>query len=194
MDEVYLARHGETEWNRARRRQGQLDSPLTGTAIGHASRMASAMTGRGVDALFTSPLGRAATTAAIFSEAIDIPVRVLDQLREVDHGKMSGLTDDEIEHVFPDEWSQRSARKYVWRFPGGESYRDADRRAASALSDIAAAGARRPLIVSHDMIGRMLRRQLLGLSPDEALVLHHPHDVIFRVDVETRRSTEIRLF
>jgi broad specificity phosphatase PhoE len=193
MEEVFLARHGETEWNRAGRRQGQLDSPLTGAALAQARRLASTARGLRVDALFASPLGRSANTAAIFSEALGLPVTVLDQLQEVHHGKMAGLTDDEIEQAFPAEWSRRSFEKYLWRFPGGESYSDADRRALSALADIAATGAQRPLIVSHDMIGRMLRRQLLGLSPDEALALHHPHQVIFRVDVESRRCTEIRL-
>ena len=105
---------------------------------------------------------------------------------------MAGLRGEEIEATFPGALSRRAADKYGWRFPDGESYADGDTRAAAALHVIAARGSVRPLIVSHEMIGRMLLRNLLDLSPAEALAYGHPHDVIYRVDVSAKTLSEIR--
>jgi len=60
---VFLARHGQTQWNLQGRRQGRLDSPLTRTGVEQANRHAVVLQGRGIDGIFTSPLGRAVTTA-----------------------------------------------------------------------------------------------------------------------------------
>jgi broad specificity phosphatase PhoE len=57
---------------------------------------------------------------------------------------------------------------------------------------IARSGVARPLFVSHEMIGRMLLRNLLDLQPLEALTYGHPHEVIYRVDPAARTLDEIR--
>jgi probable phosphoglycerate mutase len=105
---------------------------------------------------------------------------------------MAGLNREEIEASFPGELSRRAADKYHWQFPEGESYADGDVRAAASLRVVAAAGVARPLVVSHEMIGRMLLRNLLDLAPMEALAYGHPHDVIYRVDVAGKVLHEIR--
>ncbi len=99
---------------------------------------------------------------------------------------MAGLTSAEIEARFPGRLARRAADRYRWGFPGGgESYADADRRGAIALRRIAAGGSRRPLLVSHEMIGRMLLRWL-GADPATAFTWDHPHDVVYRIDPERR--------
>lgn len=181
-DVVFLARHGQTEWNREGRRQGQLDSPLTAEGIEQARRSARALAGHGIDGVFSSPLGRAATTAGIFADRTGAPLVIVDELAEVHHGRFAGLTDAEISTRYPAEWERRSLDKYRFRFPGGESYADASLRAERALTLIAAHPAARPLIVSHDMIGRMLQLRLLGLDPAEALAIRHRHGVVYAID------------
>jgi broad specificity phosphatase PhoE len=113
-------------------------------------------------------------------------------LVEIHHGAMAGLNRDEIETSFPGEMSRRADDKYHWQFPQGESYADGDARAATALRVVAAAGVARPLVVSHEMIGRMLLRNLLDVAPMDALTYRHPHDVIYRVDVAGKVLHEIR--
>lgn len=191
LEVVFLARHGETEWNRLGRRQGQLDSPLTADGLRVSRDVVRALAGLGIDGVFTSPLGRAVATARSCAEALGRPVVVVDELAEVHHGAMAGLTAAEIEQAFPGEMDRRAADRYEWRFPGGESYADADRRAAVALGRVAAAGGRRPLIVSHEMIGRMLLRNLIGADRATALTSRHPHGVIYRVDVASRTVEEL---
>lgn len=188
--EVLLARHGQTEWNVLGRRQGVLDSPLTEVGRRDAIVLGELAADLRADAVFASPIGRARSTAVVIAQRLDLPVVVLDELGEVDHGAFGGLTNAEIEAAAPGALAARSATKYRWRFPGGESYADADRRVRVALERVAAAAAVRPLLVAHEMVGRMVFRQLLGLDPDEALHRSLPHRTIARFDVE-RRMVEL---
>jgi probable phosphoglycerate mutase len=176
FDVVYLARHGQTEWNTVGRRQGRLDSPLTPRGLLQAQRNADLLGNHQIDAVFTSPLPRSRRTAEILARAL--PVEVLDDLAEIDHGRWSGLTSAEIDAGWPGQRAARERDKYAFRFPDGESYADADVRAGQALAEIARRGARRPLLVSHEMIGRMLLKQL-GVA--DALQLGQPSDVVYRV-------------
>jgi broad specificity phosphatase PhoE len=186
VDTVFLARHGQTRWNVERRRQGRLDSALTSAGVEQANRHASVLRGRGIDGIFVSPQGRAVATASVIGDALGLAVEVVDELAELDHGGFSGLIDEQIDARFPGERARRATDKYEWRFPGGESYADADVRAGLALDQVRLRGARRPLLVSHEMIGRMLQRHLLGLAPQAALTRTHPHDVVYQIDPTSR--------
>lgn len=191
---ILLARHGETEWNREGRRQGHLNSPLTVKGAGQAAGLAEALAGRRIDGIFCSPLGRARETARVVGNRLDIEPVEVEDLAEVHHGEMAGLTKLEIEQRFPGALAVRSADKYEWRFPGGENYADAYVRAVRALSTVMASGAARPLLVSHEMIGRMLLRKLLNLTALASLVETHPHDLVHVVDRGTgmRSSFSVR--
>jgi probable phosphoglycerate mutase len=178
FEAVYLARHGQTEWNVAGRRQGRLDSPLTPRGLRQARRNADLLSSHQIDAIFTSPLGRARRTAEIVGETLGLPIQVLDELAEIAHGAWSGLTSAEIDAGWPGQRAAREQDKYAFRFPDGESYADADVRAGRALAEVARSGARRPLLVSHEMIGRMLLRQL-GVA--DSLQLRQSSDLIYRV-------------
>ncbi|WP_405069340.1 histidine phosphatase family protein [Kribbella sp. NBC_01510] len=178
FEAVYLARHGQTEWNVAGRRQGRLDSPLTSHGLRQAHRNADLLSGHQIDAIITSPLGRARRTAEIVGETLGLPIQVLDELAEIAHGAWSGLTSAEIDAGWPGQRAAREQDKYAFRFPDGESYADADVRAGRALAEVARSGARRPLLVSHEMIGRMLLRQL-GVA--DSLQLRQSSDLIYRV-------------
>lgn len=187
-DMILLARHGMTEWNVEKRRQGQLDSPLTTDGAEQARRAAAAVMSLGIDGVFSSPLGRAIATARIIADRTGVPLVVIDELAEIHHGQFAGMTNEEIGTRFPGALERRARDKYRWRFPGGESYADADVRAELALARVAELPARRPLIVSHEMIGRMLRRHLLGIDLSAALASKHPHDVVYVIDYRGGRS------
>jgi probable phosphoglycerate mutase len=181
FESVYLARHGQTQWNLEGRRQGRLDSPLTAEGVDQVRRNARSVRSEPIDAVFSSPLGRAYTSAAVFGSVLGLPVQVVEELSELDHGEWSGLTAPEVERGWPGEAAVRAGDKYGYRFPGGESYADADARAARALARVRDSGARVPLLVSHEMIGRMLMRNLAGLDDAQALKLRHPSDVVYKV-------------
>jgi probable phosphoglycerate mutase len=192
IETVYLARHGQTLWNTQGRRQGQLDSPLTALGREQVQRNAKLLAAEPIDAVFASPLGRARESAQVLAASFGLPVVVLGELGEVDHGEFAGLTRAEIESAYPGQLDARDRDKYGYRFPGGESYADADLRARRALALVADSGARRPLLVSHEMIGRMLLKNLAGLSGEDALRLNQPWDVVYRVRRPARSNVSRR--
>ncbi len=190
FEEVLLIRHGETEWNLLGRRQGQLDSALSDNGRRQVDVLATLVVGTGADAVFSSPLGRARATARPIAAELGLPVHVLAHLSEVHHGHLAGLTSEDIEARWPGMLAQRERRKFDWRFPGGESYRDASERVALALEEIAASSPRRPVVVAHEMIGRMIIGKLLELSPADALTWTLSHGTILRID-PNERLTEL---
>jgi len=166
---LLLARHGQTRWNLERRWQGQLDSPLTSQGVCDAQHIAEQAAKWPVDVIVCSPLGRARQTATIIAASVRVDVQVLDDLREIDHGRFAGFTAAELDAAHPGWREQRAGNLYEWQFPDGESYHDADRRARSALNSHEIAGASCPLVITHEMIARMLIGTLEHLSIEQAL-------------------------
>ncbi|GGM49046.1 histidine phosphatase family protein [Microbacterium saperdae] len=181
-ERLFLARHGQTTWNRERRLQGQLDSPLTAEGIAQARSLAERLSGTDVRTVCSSPLGRALRTAVIIADRLGADLIEVPELAEVHHGELAGMTWDEIDDAFPTVREERAANRYGWAFPGGESYAQARARARRALTSCGWAASGTPLLVSHEMIGRMLRAELRGLDATAALGLRHPHSVVFRLD------------
>ncbi len=100
MTRILLVRHGESEWNAARRWQGQADPPLT--ALGRAQAAHAARTLGAVDAIVTSDLQRALVTAQVIAHALGLDEPSVDpRLRERDAGEWSGLTREEIHEQWP---------------------------------------------------------------------------------------------
>ncbi len=180
-ERLFLARHGQTTWNLEHRLQGQLDSPLTPDGVAQAKAIALYLSGSAVTTICTSPLGRARSTAEIIADRLGADLIEVPELAEIHHGDLAGLTWDEIDERFPGAREERAANRYGWAFPGGESYAQGRARARKALSSCGWASTGVPLLVSHEMIGRMLRAELRGLDAPAALALRHPQGVIFEI-------------
>lgn len=129
MARLILVRHGETEWNRQKRYQGQTDTELNTTGIRQAGKTAERLAQEKISVIYCSDLRRARQTAEIIaskqSERIDI--RESPLLREMDFGDYEGLTFDEMDEqyrlIFSASPSWRSRGPYV-RSPNGESIAD----------------------------------------------------------------------
>src|SRR6187397_119767 len=98
---IFLVRHGETEWNRARRYQGWSDSPLTPLGVAQAEaigRRLSAVPEAAAADIVASPIGRARRTAEIIAECLghNPPLRLDDRLREISLGSWDGRDRREI--------------------------------------------------------------------------------------------------
>lgn len=186
-ERLLLARHGQTTWNVQHRLQGQLDSPLTDEGIEQAQAIAARVADAGVHTVCSSPLGRAMQTSIIIADRIGADLVEVPELAELDHGELAGMTWDEIDDAYPTAREERAANRYGWAFPGGESYAQARARARKALSSCGWASEGAPLLVSHEMIGRMLRAELRGLDASSALALRHPHGVVFEIDGRSER-------
>ena len=187
---LYLVRHGETDWNRAGRVQGHLDSPLTLLGREQARRagltLAVLLEGEPPFLLLASPLGRAAASAALIIEALGHPLadqRVEDRLKEVSWGRWEGLTRAEIAARDADLWRWREADPSHRPPPGGESHAMLADRARSWLESVA--DLPRLIVVGHGAWGRALRGVYQRLSPDDAMALDEPQDALFRLTAGT---------
>ena len=186
-ERLFLARHGQTTWNLEHRLQGQLDSPLTADGIAQAKSMAESLVGSPVATVCSSPLGRALRTAVIIADRLGAELIEVPELAELHHGDLAGMTWEESDAEVPGAREVRAANRWGWAFPGGESYAQARARARKALSSCGWASVGVPLLVSHEMIGRMLRAELRGLDSATALALRHPQGVVFEIERGSER-------
>jgi broad specificity phosphatase PhoE len=147
---IFLARHGETDWNREGRWQGWADPPLNERGRDQARELAEQLRATPFDAVYSSDLARAHETAEIVAKPHRMAVVADPGLREIDVGSWSGLTRAELDERFPD--GDR---------PDGET-RDQHRvRVQAAVERIARANlGRRILIVTHGGTMRALRGQV----------------------------------
>lgn len=103
---IYVARHGETDWNRLGRFQGRTDIPLNATGRAQAEALAERLDGLGIGAVLASDLLRAKETAEIVARALDLPLVHLEpDLRERGYGVFEGLTREECMSRYPDAWN-----------------------------------------------------------------------------------------
>lgn len=101
MTKIYIVRHGETNWNREGRLQGGTDTTLNENGIQQAKDCRSYFEKIKCDAIFTSTLKRASTTATIMNETLHLPIFLLKEFAERTFGKAEGLTYEERMRAYP---------------------------------------------------------------------------------------------
>ena len=170
MNDWYLIRHGETQWNAERRVQGHTDVPLH-----DVGREQAALTGRRLadtrfGAVYSSDLIRARETAEIIVAASNTgPYEIVfdERLREVSFGTLEGKTWIEMDGIDGVREAVQSERNLDFAPPGGESYRQMlDRLGAFADMLKQCHPSDDVLVVGHGAAFRALAVRMLGL-PDE---------------------------
>lgn len=141
--DVYISRHGQTEWNTEFRMQGLCDSPLTETGISGAASLGKELSAlpEKISVCYVSPMPRAVKTAeiAIANAGYDIPVIVDPDLREMDLGSWEGMPRDEAAAKYPENFYffRHDPDRYV-PVNGGEYYTDVLARARRVLDRLSA--------------------------------------------------------
>ncbi len=172
---IILARHGETVWNRDRLIMGRSDSALTPEGVDLAGRVARIIEKEGVQAVYSSSLGRAVSSATIYAEKLGIPITTKDELMELSCGEWEGCR---LQNVKP---GHRSIRE-TWqeRPPGGESYQDAESRIGSFIRETCfSTSPKTILVVSHAGANRVFLKLWRGLDPDFAIKIECLHSTVF---------------
>lgn len=153
----YFIRHGETDWNRQKILQGQIDIPLNDCGIAQAHSAASLLKDKGIASIVSSPLKRALKTAEIIAQIISCPIKIVDDLKEVSLGIMEGKP--KAEWFWSTEW-----RNGNYCIDGAETFATfADRVMRGFNQAISLPGP--VLIVAHGGVYRTLS-QAFSLSPD----------------------------
>lgn len=150
--EIVLLRHGATDWNLQGRCQGSSDRSLNEVGVRQAEQIARQLSSETVHAVYSSNLRRARHTAQLVSRPHALPVLIEDDIRELDHGELEGLTFSQIKEqysVFLERWRTAPAQLQV---PGGERLVDVAQRAWNGLNRITGrhAAGETVIVVSHN--------------------------------------------
>ena len=168
MTQVILIRHGETEWNKQRRMQGHLDSPLSEKGLRQAQLLGKRRAQMKFDALYSSDSGRAHTTARCVAEASGHTVVVEPRLRERNFGVFEGLTRDEMIASYPEDYARFKSRDQHFAMPRGESGVQFRARAIACMDEIIARHPQQQLVVvTHGLVLDVFYRIAMGIAPDE---------------------------
>jgi broad specificity phosphatase PhoE len=182
---LYFVRHGETDWNREGRYQGQRDIPLNvrgRTQAARNGRVLAGMLGGSAASLdyVASPLARARETMEIMRNELMLPplgYRSDDRLREIHYGCWEGLLWYELPQTDPQGYAARLADPWGWQPAGGESYRMLSERVALWLADMR----NDAVVVSHGGVSKVLRGLVLQLGAAEIASLEVPQDKVLQV-------------
>ncbi|HEX6129175.1 MAG TPA: histidine phosphatase family protein [Candidatus Limnocylindria bacterium] len=188
-DRLLLVRHGVTTWNREGRFQGHLDAPLADDGRLEAHLLGERLAAAGETGLrtVTSPLSRAADTAAIIarqltSEGLSASVQVDERLMEIGQGEWEGRTHAELAVDDAERyaaWRQRAGEEQP---PGAETIEEALERVSAVLDELTATAGPAACLVSHGGILRLAARHLLGLDGRRA----------WAMDVDNASLSELR--
>jgi probable phosphoglycerate mutase len=165
---LILIRHGETVWNKERRMQGHSDSPLSEKGLQQARLLGRRLGQMKFDALYSSDSGRAHHTARCVAEVTGHDIMVEPRLRERNFGVFEGLTREEMEARYPEEYARFKNRDLHFAMPRGESGAAFRQRAVDCMGEIVA---RHPgqlvVVVTHGLVLDVFYRIAKGIPFEE---------------------------
>lgn len=176
MTELWLVRHGQTDWNLAGRWQGQAsDAPgLNDTGYAQALTIHEQLKGIEISAIYSSDLLRARQTAELIAKPMGLPVTLEPRLREINLGVWEGMPSEEIEAKYPRELAERARNPFRTRAPNGESPSEVTERVLAAINEIADKHRNESiLIVAHGISLAVIICHSEGF-PMEDVYLHIP--------------------
>lgn len=162
---ILALRHGQTAWNAAQRIQGHTDIPLDETGRSQAARLATALAGHALSAIYTSDLERAHATARALAGATGAPLVAERGLRERAFGRFEGATFAEIEALWPDEALRWRRREPEFAPGGGETLTAFHQRCIETTTRLALQHPGQSIaIVAHGGVLDCLYRAATGLD------------------------------
>lgn len=187
---LYLIRHGETDWNRELRYQGQRDIPLNDKGRGQAVRNATVLKALDLPLaeidFIASPLSRTIETMEILRETLGLPLKGYTcdpSLLELNYGYWEGHLASTLAMSDPGGVAAKMRDPFGWRPRGGESYQDLSERVRPWL----AARERTTVAITHGGVTRVARGCVLGLNTNDVPSLDVPQDRILVLEGTSMR-------
>jgi phosphoserine phosphatase len=166
-----IIRHGETDWNRAGRFQGQIDVPLNDHGRSQAAQAKDFLQTVPIEFAFTSPMLRPQETAEIILQAHPhVALQTNADLQEISHGLWEGKLESEIAVDYAQELEDWRSRPETVQMPDGENLHQVWQRAGQAWQDILSKVGnvdQTGIVVAHDATNKVLLCQLLGLQIED---------------------------
>ena len=173
---IYLVRHGETNWNSLRKYQGRTDIELNDKGIKEAHLVGRKLEDYGIECIYSSTLKRAMKTAEIINSYVNTDeITTTEEIIELNLGEWEGKTWDEIQEEYKDFLSTWMANKLKVKIPGGESYGDAEIRGINFLRNLVnSCSFENVVVVSHGALIAAVLCSILSIDAN--------HEGNFRVD------------
>ena len=167
MTRAFLVRHGETEWNRLGKFRGRADIPLNEKGIAQARRVAERLAHIHVKSIFTSPLARTLMTAREIASHHSLTPIAEEGLLDLAYGDWEGKTVAEVQAYDAAHYHEWMTHPDLVQIPRGETLESLRQRAFETLERLTPPQSDEPVVlVSHDMVGRILVCAVLGLPND----------------------------
>ncbi|MFD3445875.1 phosphoserine phosphatase 1 [Microbacteriaceae bacterium 4G12] len=154
---LYITRHGETEWNVAKRMQGRKNSSLTEKGVAQALQLGERMNEIHLDVIYTSPSERAVHTARLIKGERELSIIQDERFYEIDMGNFEGLNFEEIQTQYPTEFETFWNQPHMYRPMVGETFEDVQKRVLNGLEDLLQKHkGESVLIVAHAVAAKLL--------------------------------------
>ena len=185
---LYIIRHGQTDWNIAKKIQGRQDIPLNERGHFQAQCLGKAMENRPITAVFSSPQIRAMETAIAVASPAGVPVIPVRDLMEINYGVWEGKTEEELlrdDRALYEAWWSHPAETAP---PEGESINQVNERCRQAWKEIKPQLTGDAAIVAHGGLLAHFMEQLLGSESIAAsTVAHNASITTIEYEPETER-------
>jgi len=183
---LILVRHGETDWNKAGRFQGQIDIPLNDHGRSQAAAARDFLRDVTIDRAWSSTLSRPTETAQIILEAhSEVPLVQIDGLVEIGHGLWEGKLESEIRDGWSDLLDTWKRAPETVQMPEGETIQDVWARSVTSWQEIAKGlkPEETALVVAHDAANKTILCDLLGLTPADIWAVKQGNGGVTVVDI-----------
>lgn len=155
--QLFIIRHGETEWNRERRLQGQTDTSLSEYGKEQVSKLTDKLKAAKIELIFSSDLKRAKETSEQISKDLGVEIIYHPGLREIHLGEAQGILESELSNLFGEisysNWKSLDRIHDSFRFPGGETKSEAEYRIIETiLSLLKINGKKNVAVCSHGFV------------------------------------------
>ncbi len=185
MVRLFLVRHGESEYSKEGRLGG--NSGLTEKGIKQAEKLGDELKKFDIDRVYCSFLKRSIETAKIINRQLGKKEIKVQELNELDTGKLTGKTYDDFEKQFPESYKKRKENGFNWNYPGGESYKGLIKR-IKPFVDFLLNEEGNCLIAGHRGVNRAIIGYLLDLKENEIPYLDINHTAIFIVEIDNSKK------
>lgn len=164
MLKIFLIRHGKTSWNGNWRIQGHSDIELSSEGITEAKLLAANFPVPTIDAIYSSDLNRAKSTAEILAKKFNLPVKITPEFREINFGDWEGKTLAEMEKIDPVNCENFFRNPEALKIKNAESFSHVQQRAMNAIKKITAAHQTGNIVVvAHGAINRTILCSILDM-------------------------------